>query len=378
MTSVHPTFPHRGPMNRSYRLPALGLTLGFVALAGCKKPESASEATATKPELIALPPVKVETGTVEHQKMPRFLTLTGSIAADRQSDIAANVSGRVTNTYVERGMPVKLGQIIAVVDSRAAGFQAAAANAQSQAAQTQVQLAKQDCERADTLFSQGAIAKSEFERLKTQCTAQLYQANAAQANADLANKVAGDTIIRAPFDGIIGERFVNVGEYVQPPTRVASIFAINPVRVSLSVPEPAVALVKEGQELQLSVSSFPGKTFPATVRFVSPALRANTRDLIVEANAKNDAGELRPGMFATARLAVGEEEQPTVPVGAIKADGTIKRLFLARNGQAFEVVVQTGVEKEGRVAVLEPLSAGDKVIVSPPPGLQDGSSIQLP
>lgn len=355
---------------------ALVPVLTVVALAGCHKPDVAPEAGAKKADLVALPPVKVETGDVQHQKMPKYLTLTGSIAADRQSDIAANVSGRVTNVYVERGMPVKLGQVIAVVDSRAAGFQAAAATAQSQAAQTQVQLAKQDCDRADTLFAQGAIAKSEFERLKTQCTAQLYNANAAQANADLANKVAGDTIIRAPFDGIVGERFVNVGEYVQPPTRVASIFSVNPVRVTLSVPEPAVALVKEGQELKLSVSSYPNREFAAVVRFISPTLRTNTRDLIVEASAKNDDLALRPGMFATARLSVGDEEQPTVPVSAIKADGTVKRMFLARNGQAFELVVRTGVEKEGRVAVLEPLAAGDKVILSPPPGLHDGSSIQ--
>jgi RND family efflux transporter MFP subunit len=353
------------------------LLLGVLTLAACKKPDAAPEAGAKKPDLVALPPVKVTTGVIENQKMPRYLTLTGSVSADRNADIAANVSGRVTNTYVERGMPVKQGQVIAVVDSRAAGFQAAAAVAQSQAAQTQVQLAKQDCERADTLFGQGAIAKSEYERLKSQCTAQLYTANAAQANADLANKTASDTVIRAPFDGIIGERFVNVGEYVQPPTRVASIFAINPVRITLSVPEPAVSLVKEGQELQLQVSSWPERTFAATVRFVSPSLRTNTRDLLVEATAKNDDAALKPGMFATAKLSVGEEEQPTVPREAIRADGTIKRLFLARNGQAFEVVVRTGVEKEGRVAVLEPLPAGEKVIVTPPPGLQDGSSIAL-
>lgn len=352
------------------------LLLGLLSLAACKKPDVAPEAGATKTTEIALPPVKVETAVVEHQKMPRYLTLTGSVMADRQSDIAANVSGRVTNVYVERGMPVKAGQVIAVVDSRGASFQVAAAVAQSQAAQTQVQLAKQDCDRADTLFGQGAIAKSEHDRLKAQCTAQLYQANASQANADLANKNASDTIIRAPFDGVIGERFINVGEYVQPPTRVASLFAVNPVRVSLSVPEPAVSMVKEGQTLMLRVSAYPDREFPATVRFVSPALRTNTRDLIIEASAKNDDGSLRPGMFTTARVAVGEEDQPTVPVTAIRADGTVKRLFLARNGQAFEVVVATGVEKDGRVAVLEPLPAGEKVILTPPPGLRDGSSIQ--
>ncbi|MEW6434064.1 MAG: efflux RND transporter periplasmic adaptor subunit [Myxococcota bacterium] len=354
----------------------LALTLvPLLIVAACKKPQDTTAGTA-RPETVALPPVKVETAPVEHRRMPKYLTLTGSVAADRQSEVAANVSGRVTATYVERGMPVKAGQVIAVVDSKAASFQAAAAQAQSQAAQTQVKLAQQECERADTLFSQGALPKSEYDRMKTQCTAQLYQANAAQANADLAGKLAGDTIIRAPIDGIIGERYVNVGEYVQPPSRVASIYAIDPVRVSISVPEPAVALVKEGQQLDLEVSAYPDRPFPATVRFVSPNLRVNTRDLIIEASAKNPEGLLRPGMFAIAKLVVGEEETPTVPVDAIKADGTVKRMFLAKNGKAFEMVVRTGVTKEGRVAVLEPLGADEKVIVKPPPGLQDGSSIQ--
>lgn len=361
-------------MNRLLQL----VLFALAALSACHKPEAAAatEPGGKKPELIALPPVKVVTAEVTHQKMPRFLTLTGSVLADKQSEVAANVAGRVTATYVERGMPVKAGQVLAIVDSKAAGFQAAAAMAQSQAAQTQVALAKQECDRADTLFGQGAIPKSEYDRLKSQCTAQLYQANAAQANADLAGKLAGDTTIRAPIDGIIGERYVNVGEYVQPPTRVASVYAVNPARVSISVPEQAVALVKEGQSLNLEVSSYPDETFPATVRFLSPILRPNTRDLIIEASAKNDGSKLRPGMFATVRLAVGEEEQPTVPVEAIKAEGTVKRMFLARGGQAFELVVRTGVTREGRISVLEPLQAGEKVIVKPPPGLRDGASIQ--
>jgi membrane fusion protein (multidrug efflux system) len=352
----------------------LTLSTAALLLAGCKKPE---EATPEKPKSVtSLPPVKVELGSVTHEKMPRLLTLTGSIVADRQSEIAANVSGRVTATYVERGMPVKAGQVIAVVDARAAGFQAAAATAQSQAAQTQVALAKQECDRADTLFSQGAIAKSEYDRLKSQCTAQLYNANAAQANADLAGKLAGDTVIRAPMDGIIGERYVNVGEYVQPPTRVASVFSVNPARISISVPEPAVGRIKEGQSLDVEVSSWPDRKFPATVRFVSPALRAQTRDLIIEASAKNEDGALKPGMFATVKLVTGEEDQPTVPLDAIKQDGTVRRLFVAKDKLAIEMVVKTGLVKDGRIAVFEPFAADTQVIVRPPPGLSDGSAIQ--
>lgn len=341
----------------------------------CKKAPPADTAAASK-GVDAKAPVHVETAEVRRELVPRYMTLTGSISADVSSEVAANVSGRVTRTYVERGMPVKAGQVLASIDSRAAGLQVAAAAAQSQAAQTQLNLARQDCERAEGLFRQGAISKAEYERQTTQCTAQLYQANAAQANADLAGKAVGDATIRAPFAGIVGERFVNVGEFVQPPTRVASVFAVDPVRVSLSVPESAVGSVKVGQSLVLSVSSSPGKEFPATVRFLSPALRPTTRDLIVEASAPNPDGELHPGMFATARVAIGEEEQPTVPVRAIKADGTVKRLFAVRDGRAFEMVVRTGVEKDGRVVVYESLAAGEKVVVAPPAGLEDGSPVQ--
>jgi membrane fusion protein (multidrug efflux system) len=282
----------------------------------------------------------------------------------------------VAATYVERGQPVKAGQVLARVDSKAAGFQAAAASAQSQAADTQVEQAKQDCARADSLFSQGALPKAEYERAKTQCTAQLYGANAARAQADLAGKLAGDTIIRAPIDGMIGERYVNIGEYVTPNARVASVFSVNPVRVSISVPEPVVSQVREGQTLNVRVSAYPDRDFPAVVRFVSPSLRPLTRDLIIEAFAQNDDSALRPGMFATVLLLTGEEEQPTVPKGAIKADGTVRRLYVAKDGTAHEVVVRTGVEKDGRIAVLEALATGEKVIIKPPPGLRDGTAIQ--
>ncbi len=81
-------------------------------------------------------------------------------------------------------------------------------------------------------------------------------------------------------------------------------------------------------------------------------------------------------MFASVRLVMGEEKQPTVPVEAIKVDGMVRRMFLAREGQAHELVVRTGVKREGRIAVYESLQDGEKVVVRPPPGLRDGSRIE--
>jgi hypothetical protein len=105
---------------------------------------------------------------------------------------------------------------------------------------------------------------------RRQCTAQLYSANAAQAHADLAGKLAGDTVIRAPFDGLIGERYVNVGEYVQPASRVASVYSVNPARVSISVPERPWPHGARGAVAAPRGLELPRRRFPAVVRLLGP------------------------------------------------------------------------------------------------------------
>jgi membrane fusion protein (multidrug efflux system) len=355
----------------------LRVTLALVALVlpGCKRPTEA--APADKAQTVALPPAVVEDAPIEVRAMPHLLTLTGTVTADRQSEVAASVSGRVIATPIERGRLVKAGEALAIVDSKAAGFSAAATAAQAELAVTQVHQAEEDCARAERLYKEGAIAEAEYKRQQTQCKTQLWQATAARAQAELSAKLAGDTIIRAPFSGAIGERYVNAGEYVQPSSKVASIYSFDPVRVTVSVPEPAVGKVKQGQTLELRVASEPERTYPATVVYLSPALRTNTRDLLIEAKAPNPDGTLRPGMFATVELTLGEERLPTVPEDAVVIDGTVKRIYLAREGRAFEVVVRTGVKKDGRVAILETLDGKDRVIRRPPPGLRDGAAIAI-
>lgn len=304
------------------RAHSLVVALLPIILVACKSSESAENTAKTAPSVAA---VKVETVPVEVKLMPRLLTLTGSVLADRQSDVAANVAGRIVSAPVERGQAVKQAQVLAIVDARAAGFSATAAHAQAQSADSQVTLAQSDCARADALLAKGALSKAEYDRQKTACTAQLYNATAARANADLATKLAGDTTIRAPFDGVVGERYVNVGEYVQAQSKVASVYRIDPARIQISVPEQAVALVKRDQTLAVRVGAYEDREFPATVRYVAPALRPTTRDLIVEAVAKNADSALRPGMFATVQLVIGEAEEPAVRGAGPPARGSQRR-----------------------------------------------------
>lgn len=149
------------------------------------------------------------------------------------------------------------------------------------------------------------------------------------------------------------------------------------MRITISVPEQTVSLVRTGATLNIQVSAFPDRLFPATVQYVSPALRTAQRDLLIEAKAPNADGALRPGMFATVLAALGDEMVATVPEDAVRREGDTRRMFVERDGRAFEMVVRTGVTRDGRTVVYEDLDANTQVIRQPPPTLRDGQPIHL-
>jgi membrane fusion protein (multidrug efflux system) len=354
----------------SASLSALGC--GEAAKKSEQAPKAPTPAEAPQPPQ---PPIDVEVGKVDRRPMPRVATLLGNVVADQQSEVAANVAGRIILAPVERGQKVKVGETLIMVDSKAANLSASAATSQAELASAQAQQARADCGRAEGLLQQGAIGQAEYDRLRTQCKAGELQANAARAQAELQAKLAADALVRAPFTGVIGERYVNAGEYVQPNTKVASMYSLDPVRIVISVPEAAVSLVRKDVVLNVQVSAYPNKLFPATVTFVSPALRTQQRDLLVEAKAPNPEGLLRPGMFATVQASLGDEEVVTVPADAVIADGDVRRLFVVKDNRAFEMVVRVGITREERTTVYEDLSPDTAVIRHPPANLRDGAPV---
>ena len=341
--------------------------------AGCDRSEATDEVARESTE----PVIDVRTAAVERHPVPRELVLTGSLVADKSSDLAANASGRVLATYVERGQLVKAGDLIAKLDSRVAKFSAKAAKAQTKVAKAQLELAALECDRADKLLASGTISQTEYDRTMSQCTTSRSSVSAAESNAALASVAAGDSTIRAPFSGIIGERFIEIGEYVQPPTRVVSLYSVDPIRVSIAVPEAEAPRVAVGQTVTFSVTALGEQSFEAEVRYVSPALREGTRDLLVEAVTPNAERLLHPGMFATVRVAVGEQELPTVPLNAVHRDERRALVWVVREGRAIETLVRAGASKDGRIAILAGLGPDDRVVVDPPETLVDGSKVAV-
>jgi membrane fusion protein (multidrug efflux system) len=279
------------------------------------------------------------------------------------------------STFVERGQAVKKGQTIAIVDARTAALAATAAQAQSKVAQEQLEEAQRDCARVKHLLETGAISQAEFDKQTSQCTSQQWSAAAAQAQQQSASKLLGDANIRAPFDGYIGERYINVGQYVQPNTRVASVYAPDPLRLELTVPEASVGAIRQDMPVQFTVTAYGDQGFTGNVKYISPNLRESTRDLVIEAVVPNGDLRLKAGMFAVARIELGSKPHAVVPRAAVVTDDTGSRLYVVAGSQVQERLVQLGAPQGDVVTVVEGVKAGEKVVVQPGPDVRDGAQV---
>lgn len=326
---------------------------------------------------VALPaPTHVETTEVRSQPTPRVLALTGTLKADQESDVAANTSGRVTRTLVERGTALARSAPLAYLDVRQTKLAAQAAQAELESARASQGLADADCERYQHLFEKGAITRQELETKTTSCSTSKEAVTAAESRARQAAETLADGVVRAPFAGVVSERFVSVGEYVQPGTKVAHLVQTDPLRVELTAPEAYVAAVKVGLEVQFEVAALPGRTFAGKVTRVSPALASDSRSLFFEAQVRNPDGALKPGMFVSARMALGSEELPAVPRSALRQDGETTRAFVVSNHKLEERVIQPVEVAGDLVPVRSGLRTGERVVSKLSDALTDGTAVE--
>src|SRR6185295_14187587 len=287
--AVHPSRPMRA---------AAAVLALLASLSACKKPGSDTDAKAPLP-----PPEKVPLAVATETPSPDVLTLTGMIAADQRSEVTADTQGKVVAVLVERGQRVKMGQPVVQLDVRTAALSAREAQANLESARAQKKLAEEECKRAQTLLDKGAITRSEYDRQSTQCTSTLQQVSAAQARADLISKSIADGLVRAPFDGLVTEKSVVVGEWVAPGRTLFTLVDDDPLKIELSVPEVWVRLVQKDKKVELSAVAFPDKTFSATITRIGGEI-GRTRSLIVEATLAPQT-DLVPGMFAEAHIVIG-------------------------------------------------------------------------
>jgi RND family efflux transporter MFP subunit len=379
-----------------------------LSVAGCRG--TTSEAKSSAGSAAAIP---VATAVTIERPLARFIRVTGTLAAEEQADVAAETQGRVVATPVERGTRVAQGADL--IRIAAAEAEAQAAEAQANAAQLEerlglrdsadfsldrvpevanakanVTLAQGDYDRAKMLFDKQLLSKAEFDQRSAQAevarrqydiarntSMQQYQALlAARARVSLARKALADTVVRAPFAGVVGERMVSVGDYVTRGMKVVSVLRTNPLRLQLTVPQQSSVEVGVGRAVSLEVDSAPGKAFTGQVRYVSPALQTDSRTLVVEAVVPNDDGALKPGSFATAQIEQ-ESKKPgiLVPAAAVRTVSGSSRVFVVATNRAEERLVTIGQTVDDLVEITTGLKAGERVATTNVTQLVDGALV---
>ena len=372
MTFPFPSFSSSTfPQRLGALLPCLFLVPWLV---GCEQ----TDAHAAKPPPQAL--VEVQTVSAAEVTSPELLRLTGTLRGAMEAELAANVAGRVLAVEVDRGDTVKKGQVIARVDVKAAHLALAEAAVSVQSQQTQLAIDQRECERYEQLRESGVVSDQQYQQVTARCKTAPLQLEAAIARESIAAKNVGDGVIRAPFAGIVTERKIEVGEYVQAPTAVVSLAQDQELRLLFSVPERNIPQVKRGATVTLRVPAYPDRTFIGTVSHLAGTVRA-TRDMLAEATVKNDAGELVPGMFADVEVEVGASPLPGVPQDALFEQNGKTNILVKVDGQLVQRVVQPRPAvklPDGRVRI--PLRAGAQLgeqVVSPrKPGLENGQRVK--
>jgi len=387
------------------------LVIPALLVAGCDT-TSDPEVETAKPE--GGRTVAAATAVAVERPISRFVTVSGTLSAQEQADVAAEISGRIVATPVERGTRVSAGAAlvqIADAEVRAQADEAAANAAQIEArlglaggatfeidrvpevanARASAELAEVEFDRAKMLVEKKLLPQADFDRSRAQADVarrqsdiarngaeQQYQSLlAARARMTLARKALADTVVRAPFDGVVDQRLVSVGDYAVRGTKVASVMRITPLRVELTVPGQYISTIAVGRSVSLEVDAYPGRTFTGLIRYVSPAVQTDSRALIIEAVVPNQTGELKPGQFARARIEQASQTPAVlVPGSAVRTDSDTARVYVVSpTGSAEERIVTTGQTVEGLIEITTGVKAGDVVATSNVAQIADGVRI---
>ncbi len=372
--------------------------------------------------------IEVSAAPAVLRQLPRFFEATGSLAPNQQTDVAAETSGKVVAVGVDMGSSVRRGQMIVKLDD--ADFRIRVQQAQAQldqaqatlrqneakiglrpgqkfnpenvpevaAARSAVDLAEKNLRRYEKLVETGDISRAAYDQQKSQRDqlAQAYQAlihqaqqnyatvgnsqaavDAAQTQLSLAKRNLGYTVVTAPMPGYIADRPADIGEYVSPQQKVATIVSLNPLRVRIDIPEQAIPQIHNGESVSVRVAAYPDRNFAGHVARISPSVTTASRTLTVEAEVENPNAELKPGQFATVRILLPQTEPAVlVPQRSLRTISGSTYVFVIKNGHVEQRLVQSGQSEGDLVELKSGVAADELVATSNVDQLSDGAAVR--
>jgi membrane fusion protein (multidrug efflux system) len=379
--------------------------IGFVlilAASSCGKSPTGTTEEAGRP----LEPIAVDASRAVVERIDISLDAVGSLEAAEDVLISAEVAGRVEEICFEEGMTVERGTVLVRIDGETirlereqsqkrlermkAGLQRM--EAEIRRAQAQAENAKSNFDRKQELYDQGATTKATYLDAKTtydSSLAQLDEAEAAleetkrsivesEAGLKIVEKRLDDTAVKAPFDGILGERFVGPGDYVDVAGGLVRLVAVDPLKAWFTVPERYRGRILLDQEVSLAVEAWPGRSFKGKVIYIAPSLDTETRSVKVKAVVDNEEGLLQPGFFVSVRLILNvKPEAVVIPEEAVIPRGDRFFLYKVKEEKASLAEIELGQRLAGKVEVLDGIEVGETVITAGHQRVTDGYPVRI-
>jgi membrane fusion protein (multidrug efflux system) len=298
----------------------------------------------------AMPPMPVDVDTARRETVIDAVRATGRIEAVQAVELRPDVPGRITELLFVEGQSVDRGTPLVRIDD-------AMLRAQARRAEADRDLTKQQLERIRRLRADNAATPADLERAEA-------NARSAEAAHALLQLQIERSVVRAPFSGVIGQRFVSAGDYVTTASRLLTLQTVDPQRAVIDVPERYAVQLRRGQTVEFTVAAQPGRVFRAQVEFVDPVVQGANRTITVKARAANGDNALRPGMFVEARLATATRPNAVVvPEDAVQPLRTANVVWAVVDGKASRRVVELGARAQGRVEIVSGVKEGELVVV---------------
>ena len=313
-------------------------------------------------------PVPVEVGRVEAMRLEDDTQAVGTVRSRQGVMLRPEVSGRIAKLSFSDGQRVRRSQLLVQLDD-------SLQRAQLQQAEAQASIARTNLQRNQDLLAQNFISKSAVDQSGSNL--EVAEAQVALAKAQLARMQ-----IVAPFDGVVGLRMVNVGDYVKDGADLVNIEDLSSVWVDFRLPERFIARLKPGQGVQVTLDALPGRKYTGRIEALDSQLDANGRSVLVRAKLANAGGELRAGMYARSRVVFDVRENAlVVPEEALVPLGDKQYIFkvVDEDGKklARRVEARIGQRVPGKVEVLEGMKLGDVVIIAGQSRLGAGASVPV-
>jgi multidrug efflux system membrane fusion protein len=319
------------------------------------------------------PPATVTVAEAKSEVVPNLLTAVGGLAAVHQVDVTPDVSGRVTDIMFTPGSTVKAGSpLVQLFDGPDQG-DLASFKAQATGAQLALDRAKQ-------------LAARQFG---PQSTVDAAQATFDQANAGITKTQAiiSQKLVRAPFDGELGVRHVEVGQYLTAGTQIVSLTDLSQLYANFTVTEKDSAALKVGQIVRVAVDAYPGRTFEGKITAIEPQVATDTRNIRVQATLENPDHILKPGMFATTTVVL-PDKAAVITIQETAVDYTLygDSVYLITEKKeddgktsltAVRTFVRSGNRINGRAEILSGLKSGDRVVAVGQLKLQSGAAVVI-